>query len=71
MKCRYDFLALRALIARGAVTAVGRQIGVGKESDVFEARPLRLVVSLDHCAFRLHAAPVAALLDARCGHMLS
>ena len=34
----YDFLALRALLARGAVTAVGRQIGVGKESDVFEVR---------------------------------
>ncbi|KAK9902872.1 hypothetical protein WJX75_009355 [Coccomyxa subellipsoidea] len=32
----YDFLALRALVARGAITAVGRQIGVGKESDVFE-----------------------------------
>lgn len=34
----YDFLALKALVARGAITAVGRQIGVGKESDVFEAR---------------------------------
>ena len=32
----YDFLALKALVARGAITAVGRQIGVGKESDVFE-----------------------------------
>lgn len=32
----YDFLALKALLARGAITAVGRQIGVGKESDVFE-----------------------------------
>ncbi|EIE18013.1 RIO1-domain-containing protein [Coccomyxa subellipsoidea C-169] len=36
----YDFLALKALVARGAITAVGRQIGVGKESDVFEACPL-------------------------------
>ena len=34
----YDFLALRALLARGAISAVGRQIGVGKESEVFEAR---------------------------------
>lgn len=34
----YDFLALKALVARGTITAVGRQIGVGKESDVFEAR---------------------------------
>ena len=33
----YDFLALRALIARGSISAVGSQIGVGKESDVFEA----------------------------------
>ena len=32
----YDFLALKALVNRGAVSAVGRQIGVGKESDVFE-----------------------------------
>ena len=32
----YDFLALRALMARGSIAAVGSQIGVGKESDVFE-----------------------------------
>ena len=32
----YDYLALKALVQRGAVAAVGRQIGVGKESDVFE-----------------------------------
>ncbi|KAK9840755.1 hypothetical protein WJX81_002413 [Elliptochloris bilobata] len=32
----YDFLALKALVNRGAVAAVGRQIGVGKESDVYE-----------------------------------
>mmetsp|Transcript_39235 Transcript_39235/g.100242 ORF Transcript_39235/g.100242 Transcript_39235/m.100242 type:complete len:466 (-) Transcript_39235:150-1547(-) len=32
----YDFLALRTFVARGTVAAVGRQIGVGKESDVFE-----------------------------------
>uniref|UniRef100_A0AC35TGL8 Non-specific serine/threonine protein kinase n=1 Tax=Rhabditophanes sp. KR3021 TaxID=114890 RepID=A0AC35TGL8_9BILA len=31
----YDFLALRALRARESVTAVGNQIGVGKESDVY------------------------------------
>jgi RIO kinase 2 len=30
----YDFLALRALAARGTITGVGRRIGVGKESDV-------------------------------------
>jgi RIO kinase 2 len=32
----YDFLAIRALTARGSIASVGRQIGVGKESDVFE-----------------------------------
>jgi RIO kinase 2 len=34
----YDFLALRTMLARGTIAAVGRQIGVGKESDVFEVR---------------------------------
>ncbi len=28
----YDYLALKALCERGAVTAVGNQIGVGKEA---------------------------------------
>jgi RIO-like serine/threonine protein kinase len=32
----YDFLAIRALTARGHIAGVGRQIGVGKESDIFE-----------------------------------
>ena len=32
----YDFLAIKALVNRGAISSVGRQIGVGKESDVFE-----------------------------------
>ncbi|QDZ18789.1 serine/threonine-protein kinase Rio2 [Chloropicon primus] len=32
----YDYLALRALCARGVISGVGRQIGVGKESDVYE-----------------------------------
>lgn len=31
----YDFLALRTLVARGLIIGVGRQIGVGKESDIF------------------------------------
>ncbi|GMR53814.1 hypothetical protein PMAYCL1PPCAC_24009, partial [Pristionchus mayeri] len=31
----YDFLALRALCARGVVGSVGNEIGVGKESDVY------------------------------------
>eukprot|EP00854_Cymbomonas_tetramitiformis_P002976 gene2976-3792_t len=32
----YDFLALKSLLNRGVITGVGRQIGVGKESDIFE-----------------------------------
>eukprot|EP00466_Bigelowiella_natans_P008172 jgi/Bigna1/92478/estExt_fgenesh1_pm.C_260019 len=31
----YDFLALKAFKARGKIKAVGSQIGVGKESDIF------------------------------------
>lgn len=30
----YDFLAIKALVNRGVVAAVGRQIGVGKESGI-------------------------------------
>jgi len=33
----FDILALRALLGRGVIASVGRQIGVGKESDIFEA----------------------------------
>ncbi|GAY59322.1 hypothetical protein CUMW_193670 [Citrus unshiu] len=32
----YDFLAIKTLVNRGVFTAVGRQLGVGKESDIFE-----------------------------------
>ncbi|KAF6256260.1 Serine/threonine-protein kinase RIO2 [Scenedesmus sp. NREL 46B-D3] len=32
----YDFLAIKTLVARGHISGVGRQIGVGKESDIFE-----------------------------------
>ncbi|XP_022152790.1 serine/threonine-protein kinase rio2 isoform X2 [Momordica charantia] len=32
----YDFLAIKTLVNRGVFVAVGRQIGVGKESDIFE-----------------------------------
>lgn len=32
----YDFLAIRALVNRGHISGVGRQIGIGKESDIFE-----------------------------------
>jgi RIO kinase 2 len=33
----YDILALHTLQARGIITSVGGQIGIGKESDIFEA----------------------------------
>ena len=32
----YDYLAIKTLVNRGVITGVGRQIGVGKEADVFE-----------------------------------
>ncbi|KAH7529479.1 hypothetical protein FEM48_Zijuj05G0188300 [Ziziphus jujuba var. spinosa] len=32
----YDFLAIKTMVNRGVFVAVGRQIGVGKESDIFE-----------------------------------
>lgn len=32
----YDFLAIKTLVNRGIFASVGRQIGVGKESDIFE-----------------------------------
>ncbi|CAI5995714.1 unnamed protein product [Closterium sp. NIES-65] len=32
----YDFLAIKALVNRGTVAGVGPQIGVGKESDIYE-----------------------------------
>jgi RIO kinase 2 len=34
----YDILALRSLLSRGTIASVGPQIGVGKESDIFEAQ---------------------------------
>ena len=36
----FDILALKALVSRGTVASVGSQIGVGKESDIFEAQNL-------------------------------
>ncbi|XP_031403060.1 serine/threonine-protein kinase rio2-like isoform X1 [Punica granatum] len=32
----YDFLAIKTMVNRGVFASVGRQIGVGKESDIFE-----------------------------------
>ncbi len=36
----YDFLAIHTLVKKGVINSVGRQIGVGKESDVFEVHPM-------------------------------
>eukprot|EP00981_Chlorochromonas_danica_P007897 scaffold1900_cov183-Ochromonas_danica.AAC.3 len=33
----YDILSLHALLSRGVIQSVGNQIGIGKESDIFEA----------------------------------
>jgi RIO kinase 2 len=41
----YDFLAIKALVARGHISGVGRQIGVGKESDIFEVGLMRLLLT--------------------------
>lgn len=35
----YDFLAIKTLVNRGVFTAVGRQIGVGKESGMKTIAP--------------------------------
>eukprot|EP00252_Welwitschia_mirabilis_P012883 TRINITY_DN2844_c0_g1_i1.p1 TRINITY_DN2844_c0_g1~~TRINITY_DN2844_c0_g1_i1.p1 ORF type:complete len:483 (+),score=101.20 TRINITY_DN2844_c0_g1_i1:176-1624(+) len=32
----YDFLAIKTFVNRGVIVGVGRRIGVGKESDIFE-----------------------------------
>jgi hypothetical protein len=32
----YDYLALRTFVSRGLITGLGRKIGVGKESDIYE-----------------------------------
>ena len=36
----YDFLAIHSLVKKGVISSVGRQIGVGKESDVYEVHHL-------------------------------
>ena len=34
----YDILALHTLVSRGVLLSIGSQIGIGKESDIFEAQ---------------------------------
>lgn len=57
----YDYLALRALVKRGVIDAVGRAIGVGKEADVFLASAaeelqdeLPEIADAPHLAMKLH-----------------
>ncbi|VDO41882.1 unnamed protein product [Onchocerca flexuosa] len=47
----YDVLALKALNAREVVGAVGNQIGVGKESDVFVGGDLKLNILVSFIVF--------------------
>lgn len=63
----YDFLAIHSLVKKGVINSVGRQIGVGKESDVFEVtascHPFILSCALHvmvqsctkHCKFTVRA----------------
>ena len=36
----YDYLAIKTFVNRGIISGVGRQIGIGKEADVFEVPSL-------------------------------
>lgn len=46
----YDALALKALVSSGAVEAIGKSLGVGKESDIYEALDSRG----KRCAVKFH-----------------
>ncbi|MEM4251317.1 MAG: RIO1 family regulatory kinase/ATPase [Candidatus Bathyarchaeia archaeon] len=46
----YDALALRALVDRGKLEAIGKPLGVGKESDIYEALDSRG----KRCAVKFH-----------------
>ena len=58
----YDFLAIRALTARGKISGVGRQIGMGKESDIFEVCPAMTEEPVASCPVMLSDAFKAWLL---------
>ena len=47
----YDYLAFRALNSKGVVASVGKQIGVGKESDIY--RKIRNVGIFERFIFML------------------
>ncbi|KAA8904572.1 hypothetical protein TRICI_005442 [Trichomonascus ciferrii] len=47
----YDYLALKALVKRDSVLAVGNQIGIGKESDIFLAATPS---GKDHVVLKIH-----------------
>ena len=44
----YDFLAIKAMVNKGVFVAVGRQIGVGKESGILVYALLMLCSSFSH-----------------------
>jgi RIO kinase 2 len=44
----YDYLALRALVKRGVLAAVGRPLGVGKEADVVIVTPTDELIEQNH-----------------------
>lgn len=53
----YDYLAIRTLSKRDTVTAVGNQIGVGKESDIYvvsDAEGDERVLKLHRYALYMH-----------------
>jgi RIO kinase 2 len=58
----YDFLALRALVKRGVLAAVGRPLGVGKEADVVLATPSQDLLD-EHPEFADDLCGVAAGAD--------
>lgn len=51
----YDFLAIHSLVKKGVINSVGRQIGVGKESDVFEVTKHPYIASHVTCHKKIRA----------------
>ena len=63
----YDYLAIKTLVNRGIISSVGRQIGVGKEADVFEVSTIGVVsVASSSSGAMLIAEPCNAMLYTQC-----
>lgn len=60
----YDYLALRALVKRGVLQAIGRPLGVGKEADVFMVTPSEELTEEDE---QLSESPLLAMKLHRLG----